>query len=59
MLSTLGLAHTRIRPGVWKRRLGLSSDKEQACLRTMQLYPAADLRRKKDHGSVEALLWAV
>src|SRR5262249_51205298 len=36
MLATLGLAHTRVRPGVWKRALGLSGDKEQACLRAMQ-----------------------
>ena len=56
MLGALGLAHTRIRPHVWKRTLGLTSDKEQARLRAMQLFPAADLRRKKDHGRAEALL---
>jgi hypothetical protein len=59
ILGALGLAHTRIRPAVWKRRLGLTSDKEQARLRAMQLFPAADLRRKKDHGRSEALLLAV
>ena len=58
ILGALGLAYTRIRPGVWKRALGLSGDKEQARLRAMQLFPAADLRRKKDHGRAEALLLA-
>lgn len=58
ILGTLGLAHTRSRPHVWKHSLGLTSDKEQARLRAMQLFPGADLRRKKDHGRAEALLLA-
>jgi len=58
ILATLGLAHTRISPGVWKRVLGLTNDKEQARLRAQQLYPGASLRRKKDHGRSEALLLA-
>ena len=58
MLGALGLAHTRVRPGVWKKALGLTRDKEQARLRAMQLSPGADLRRKKDHGRAEALLLA-
>jgi crossover junction endodeoxyribonuclease RuvC len=58
VLGALGLAHTRIRPAVWKRRLGLTSDKEQARLRAQQLFPSADLRRKRDHGRAEALLLA-
>ena len=58
ILGALGLAHTRIRPAVWKRRLRLTSDKEQARLRAMQLFPRADLRRKRDHGRAEALLLA-
>jgi hypothetical protein len=56
MLGALGITHTRIRPHVWKRTLGLTSDKERARLRAMQLFPTADLRRKKDHGRAEALL---
>jgi crossover junction endodeoxyribonuclease RuvC len=59
LLGAMGLAHTRIRPAVWKRRLGLTSDKEQARLRAMQLFPAADVRRKRDHGRAEALLLAL
>ena len=43
---------------IWKRALGLGKDKEQARLRAMQLFAGADLRRKKDHGRVEALLLA-
>jgi hypothetical protein len=58
ILGALGLAHTRIRPSVWKRHLGLTSDKEQARLRAMQLFPGADLRHKRDHGRAEALLLA-
>ena len=58
ILGALGLAHTRVRPALWKRRLGLTRDKEQARLRAMQLFPAADLRHKKDHGWAEALLLA-
>jgi hypothetical protein len=50
--------HHRIRPHVWKRSLGLTSDKEQARLRAMQLFPGTDLRRKRAHGRAEALLLA-
>ena len=56
ILGALGLAHTRVRPGIWKRRLGLSGDKEQARLRAMQLFPGADLRLRKHHGRAEAIL---
>ena len=58
ILGALGLAHTRIRPHVWKHSLGLTRDKEQARLRAMQLFPTADLRLKKHHGRAEALLLA-
>jgi crossover junction endodeoxyribonuclease RuvC len=56
--ATLGLAHTSIRPHAWQRALGLSSDKEQARWRAMQLCPRVALRRKRDHGRAEALLLA-
>ena len=58
MLATLGLAHPRVRPGVWKQALGLGKDKAAARLKARQLSPGADLRRKQDHGRVEALLLA-
>jgi crossover junction endodeoxyribonuclease RuvC len=58
LLAALGLAYTRVRPGVWKRHLGLSGDKEQARLRAQQLFPGADLRLRKHHGRAESLLLA-
>jgi crossover junction endodeoxyribonuclease RuvC len=58
VLAALQLPHTRIRPFVWKRALGLGKDKEQARGRAIQLFPQADLRRRKDHGRAEALLLA-
>src|SRR5262245_25531862 len=44
ILGALGLAHTRVRPSVWKRSLGLISDEEQAGLRAQPLFPQAGLR---------------
>lgn len=58
VLSALQLPYTRVRPGVWKKAMGLGPDKEAARLRAIQLFPGADLRRKKDHGRAEALLLA-
>lgn len=58
LVTTLQLAYTPIRPGIWKRSLALGKDKEAARLRAMQLYPGAELRRKRDHGRAEALLLA-
>jgi len=58
ILAAVGLPYTRVRPAIWKRTLGLGKDKEASRLRAQQLYPGADLRRKKDHGRAEALLLA-
>lgn len=61
VLAALALPHTRIRPAIWKRAvglMGLGKDKEASRLRAMQLFPGADLRRQKDHGRAEALLLA-
>ena len=58
VLTTLQLPYTPIRPVIWKRALALGKDKEASRLRAMQLYPGADLRRKRDHGRAEALLLA-
>jgi crossover junction endodeoxyribonuclease RuvC len=58
LLTTLQLPYTPIRPGIWKRSMTLGKDKEAARLRAQQLFPSADLRRKKDHGRAEALLLA-
>jgi hypothetical protein len=58
LLTALQMPYTPVRPGVWKKAFSLGKDKEASRLRAMQLYPAADLRRKKDHGRAEALLLA-
>ena len=58
LLAAVQLPYTRVRPGVWKKALGLGPDKEPARLRAMQWFPSADLRRKKDHGRAEAILLA-
>ena len=58
VLAALPLPHTRVRPAIWKRALGLEKDKEQARLRAMPLFPSADLHRQQDHGRAEALLLA-
>jgi len=59
LLGAVGIPYSRVRPQVWKKALSLpGKDKEQARLRAMQLYPGADLRRKRDHGRAEALLLA-
>jgi crossover junction endodeoxyribonuclease RuvC len=58
VLAALRMPYTRVRPSVWKKACSLGKDKEAARLRAQQLYPGADLRRKKDHGRAEALLLA-
>lgn len=58
ILATLRMAYTPVRPAQWKRAMQLSKDKEACRLKAMQLYPTADLRRKRDHGRAEALLLA-
>ena len=58
ILAALALPHSRVRPQVWKKALGLGKDKEAARLRAQQLFPTADLRLKKHHGRAEALLLA-
>jgi len=58
VLAALQLPYRRVRPQIWKKAFGLGKDKEASRLKAMQLYPGADLRRKKDHGRAEALLLA-
>jgi hypothetical protein len=58
ILAALALPYTSVRPGTWKKALTLGKDKEQARARAIQLFPQADLRRKRDHGRAEALLLA-
>jgi crossover junction endodeoxyribonuclease RuvC len=58
ILATLEIPYTTVRPAQWKKAFSLGKDKEASRLRAQQLYPAADLRRKRDHGRAEALLLA-
>ena len=49
-----------VSPRVWKKKLGLSKDKEASRKLAIKLYPSMEemLRRKKDHNRSEALLLA-
>lgn len=47
-----------VTPAVWKRALGLSSDKRASLDRARLLFPGADLTLAKHHGRAEALLLA-
>src|SRR6267378_7204987 len=61
VLSILQARHVSIElvtPAVWKRSLGLSSDKRASLDKARLLYPAADLALAKHDGRAEALLLA-
>lgn len=47
-----------VRPQVWKKAMGLSSDKAESLAMARELWPAAPLERVKDNGRAEALLLA-
>ena len=47
-----------VTPQSWKKHYGLPADKELARARAIELYPEADLARKRDHGRAEAILIA-
>jgi hypothetical protein len=57
-----GLGHTPllVKPSVWKKKLQLSSDKEESRLEALALYPQARhfLTLKKHHNRAESLLLA-
>jgi crossover junction endodeoxyribonuclease RuvC len=56
VIATLQLPHTIITPAAWKRSAGLlGRDKDASRQRAQQLFPTADLARKKDHGRGDAL----
>jgi len=58
ILASLALPYSAVRPAVWKKAFSLGRDKEASRLRAQQLYPGADLRRKRDHGRAESSLLA-
>lgn len=58
-LMSKGYPVHQFRPSVWKKQMGLEGkDKEASRARALQLYPRADLLRKRDHDRAEALLLA-
>jgi len=59
VLAALGIPVILVTPQSWKKRAGLTG-KEKDCARTLaqQLYPTAELGRKKDIGRADALLIA-
>lgn len=58
VIAALGIPVTYTTPGVWKRAMGVTSDKGNSRRRTMELYPvqARDFERVKDDGRAEAVL---
>jgi hypothetical protein len=59
IIAGLGFSYERVHPAVWKRSMGLlGKDKDASRLKAMELFPNADVGRKKDHGRAEALLLA-
>jgi len=57
-LISRGYSVTEVSPGVWKKKMKISSDKETARYKAQRLFPKAPLSRKRDHNRAEALLLA-
>ena len=47
-----------VRPGAWKKAMGLDPDKNYSLDMARELWPTAPLKLKKHHGRAEALLIA-
>jgi crossover junction endodeoxyribonuclease RuvC len=58
VVQALGIPLQLVAPAVWKRRAGISADKNLARSAAIRLWPAAPLDRIKSHGRAEALLLA-
>lgn len=59
VLATLGIPYELVTPQAWKKAAGLiGADKDYARTKALQLYPDADLARKKDIGRADAILIA-
>jgi hypothetical protein len=58
VLQALHIGIELVTPAVWKRALGLGSDKRASLNKARLLFPAADLHLAKHDGRAEALLIA-
>lgn len=58
VIQAVGYPIEFVTPAVWKRDLGLSSEKKAALHKARLLFPNCDLRLKKHDGRAEALLIA-
>ena len=58
VVAISGMPMEIISSQIWKKSYGLTSDKELARAKAIELFPTAGLSRKKDHNRAEALLIA-
>lgn len=58
VLEVMKLHPQWVTPQTWKRHFALGKEKTAARLKALELYPAADLQRVKDHNRAEAILIA-
>ena len=58
LADRLNSAWHMVTPQVWKKALGLDSDKQKSLDLARKLWPDAPLKRQKDNGRAEALLMA-
>lgn len=58
VLQAMQISIELVTPAMWKRSLGLSSDKRASLHKARLLFPAADLHLAKHDGRAEALLLA-
>ncbi|MBO9484347.1 hypothetical protein [Salinisphaera sp. G21_0] len=59
VVAGMGLPVTYVTPQAWKKAFGLiGAEKDASRGRVVELYPEADVRRKKDSGRADAILIA-
>jgi crossover junction endodeoxyribonuclease RuvC len=59
VLASLFIPYILVRPAEWKKRAGLiGAEKDKARTIAQQLYPQAELARKRDVGRADAILIA-
>jgi len=59
VIASLGIPHELVTPQTWKRAAGLiGADKDYARTKVLEMYPHADVARKKDIGRADAILIA-